>query len=122
VKAEWIAREVGRALCAQPSGATERAAHPRSVFVWGAGRHTRKRAAHLETHGVTIAGYIDVDAKKTGRGVGGTGAPVLAEGALPTPGKIFVLGYVNTRGARGYVREKLTARGYVEGCDFLMCA
>ncbi|MSU73107.1 MAG: glycosyltransferase family 2 protein [Opitutus sp.] len=110
VKAKWIARELARV------------AGEREIFVWGAGRHTRKRAAHLAGHGVRIAGYIDVDAKKTGRGLGGTGVPVLAEGALPPPGNIFVLSYVTTRGARDYNRGQLTARGYVEGWDFLMCA
>ena len=110
VKAKWIARELARV------------AGEREIFVWGAGRHTRKRAAHLAGHGVRIAGYIDVDAKKTGRGLGGTGVPVLAEGALPPPGNIFVLSYVTTRGARDYNRGQLTARDYVEGRDFLMCA
>ena len=110
VKAGWIARELARV------------AADRQIFVWGAGRHTRKRAAHLTAHGVTIAGYVDVDAKKTGRGLGGTGVPVLADDALPPPGGIFVLSYVTTRGARDYNRTKLLARGYVEGRDFLLCA
>lgn len=113
VKAEWVAREVTRS-----AGASGR----RRLFVWGAGRHTRRRAAHLEAHGVEIAGYIDVDAKKTGRGLGGTGVPVLAEDAVPPPTEIFVLGYVTTRGARDYIRARLGARGFVEGRDFLMCA
>lgn len=110
VKAEWIAREL------------RRSAADREIFVWGAGRHTRKRSAHLTTQGVRIAGYIDVDVKKTGRGLGGTGVPVLAENALPAPGTIFVLSYVTTRGARDYNRRQLITRGYVEGRDFLMCA
>lgn len=116
LKAEWIARELARSAGGRP------------VFVWGAGRHTRKRAAHLPAHGIAIAGYIDVDAKKTGRRLGGTGVPVMGEEALPVPGKsaggrqIFVLSYVATRGAREYNREKLLRRGYVEGRDFLMCA
>jgi glycosyltransferase involved in cell wall biosynthesis len=109
-KAEWIARELARV------------AGGKQIFVWGAGRHTRKRAAHLTAHGVTIAGYVDVDAKKTGRRLGGTGLPVLADEALPKPGEIFVLSYVTTRGARDYNRAKLAARGYVEGRDFLLCA
>lgn len=112
-KAPWIARELAR-LAVQHG--------PREIYVWGAGRHTRKRAAHLEAHGVRIAGYIDVDAKKTGRGLGGTGVPVIAEGAVPPPGKMCVLGYVTTWGARDYIRASLTARGYVEGADFLLCA
>jgi glycosyltransferase involved in cell wall biosynthesis len=110
MKAEWIARELARVAAG------------RDIFVWGAGRHTRKRAAHLTAHGVVIAGYIDVDAKKTGRGLGGTGVPVIGDHALPAPGKLFVLSYVTTRGARDYNREKLVAHGYLEGRDFLLCA
>lgn len=110
VKAFWIARELARSAAG------------RAVWVWGAGRPTRKRAAHLTTHGVTIAGYIDVDTKKTGRGIGGTGLPVIAPEALPAPGGIFVLGYVASRGAREWIRAALAARGYAEGRDFLMCA
>lgn len=108
-KAEWIAREL------------RRVADGREIYVWGAGRHTRKRAAHLEKFGVSIAGYIDVDVKKTGRGIGGTGVPVLGEEALPEPGRIFVLSYVTTRGAREYNQAKLVAHGYAEGRDFLLC-
>ncbi len=110
LKAAWIARELARVAGA------------RKIFIWGAGRHTRKRAAHLAAHGVAIVGYLDVDAKKTGRGLGGTGVPVIAVEALPAPGGIFVLSYVTTRGARDYNRAQLLARGYVEGWDFLLCA
>ncbi len=109
MKAEWIARELAR------SGGG------RAVWVWGAGRHTRKRAAWLTAHGVRIAGYVDVDAKKTGRGIGGTGAPVIGVEALPAAGEIVVLSYVTTRGAREYNRARLVERGYVEGDDFWMC-
>lgn len=115
MKAEWIAREL------------ERVGPGRPVWIWGAGRHTRKRAAHLESWGVRIAGYIDVDVKKTGRGLGGTGLPVIAPEALPAAGEsaeggqVFVLSYVTSRGARDYNRAQLVARGYVEGRDFLLC-
>lgn len=108
-KAEWIAQELAR------SGGG------REVWVWGAGRHTRKRAAYLETWGVRIAGYIDVDTKKTGRGIGGTGLPVIGEEALPKAGEIFVLSYVTARGARDYNRARLVERGYAEGRDFFLC-
>lgn len=110
VKAEWIAREVKRI-----SGA-------RRLLVWGAGRPTRKRAAHLAAHGVRIAGYIDVDAKKTTAAIGGTGLPVIGYEALSPPEDAFVLGYVTSRGAREFIRAELRARGFVEGRDFLMCA
>ncbi len=109
LKAEWIARALARQGVA-------------SVWVWGAGRPTRKRAAHLEAHGVRIEGYVDVDAKKATRALGGTGAPVIAPARLPPPGEIFVLGYVSSRGARALIRGELRARGYAEGDNFLMCA
>jgi glycosyltransferase involved in cell wall biosynthesis len=107
VKAEYVARHLGRS-------------EHREIWIWGAGRPTRKRAAHLGVHGVRIAGYIDVDAKKTGKLVGGV--PVIAPEALPPPGSRLVLGYVSKRGAREFIRAELTRRGYAEGRDFLMCA
>lgn len=107
VKAAYLARHLVRI------GRTD-------VWVWGAGRHTRKRAALLATHGVRLAGYIDVDAKKTGKRVGGV--PVIGPEDLPSPGRIFVLGYVSKRGAREQTRGELTQRGYGEGRDFLMGA
>jgi len=132
MKAEWIGNWLAREFGEGNSGAGKpgmnhgfRAAElkgARPVWIWGAGRHTRKRAEHLEAHGVRIAGYIDVDVKKTGRGIGGTGRPVIAAEALPTAGGNFVLSYVTSRGAREYNRAKLVACGYVEGRDFLMCA
>ncbi|MBX3738469.1 MAG: glycosyltransferase [Candidatus Didemnitutus sp.] len=103
--AEWLKREI------EP---------PRTVWIWGAGRPTRQRAAHLAEHGVKIAGYIDIDAKKTGKKVGGV--PVIAPADLPPREQNFVLGYVGTRGARDYIRTQLTATGRHEGRDFLMCA
>lgn len=129
VKAPWIANEVrrlGAGRFCDPTSTTQRANErvtaPPCVWIWGAGRPARKRAAHLLAHGVSIAGYIDVDAKKTGRGLGGTGLPIIAPEALPPPGDIFVLGYVARRGVREDVRARLRARGYQEGRDFLMCA
>lgn len=115
LKAKWIAREVAR-LPAGPDGS------PRPVWVWGAGRPTRKRAACLERHGVRIAAYVDVDAKKVTGAMGGSGLSVRAPAELPAPGSLCVLGYVSTRGARDLIRADLLRRGYVEGTDFLMCA
>lgn len=144
LKAGWIARELARhrgpvptaagtaselaADCPRPSvaSAAPRAgsAGPvgggRPVWIWGAGRPTRKRAGWLGEHGVRISGYIDIDAKKTGRTVGGV--PVVAPDGLPAPGEAFVLGYVSSRGARELIRAALRSRGHVEGRDFLMCA
>ncbi|MBI5767890.1 MAG: glycosyltransferase [Verrucomicrobia bacterium] len=114
-KAEWIAREVRRL-------GVGRVTDPPYVWIWGAGRPTRKRAAHLTAHGLRIAGYIDVDAKKTTAALGGTGAPVVGLEAIPPPTEALVLGYVAARGARELIRSELGRRGFVEGRDFLMCA
>lgn len=92
----------------------------RPLFLRGAGKPTRRRFAALGTHGVRLAGYVDVDARK----IGGTiaGLPVLAPEAVPAAAECFVLGAVGTRGARDFIRTQLSAQGRVEGRDFLMVA
>lgn len=110
VKAPWLARELARS------------AGGRELWVWGAGRPTRKRVAWLEAEGVRVAGFIDVDAKKWTPALGGTGRPVVGPEALPEPGRWFVLGYVSARGARELIAAALCARGYRLGRDFLPCA
>ena len=124
MKAEYIAKAVGRLIPKPPNlGGSRRVrdnAPYRNVFVWGAGRPTRKRAAYLEAYGLQIAGFIDIDPKKAGRKVGGR--PVIVPAALPPPGGTFVLGYVANRGARELIRAELAAHGFAEGRDFLMCA
>ncbi len=103
-KAPWIAQWL-RAEGVVPGGKTPRRvsarrAESRPVYVWGAGRPTRKRAAQLTQHGVRIAGYVDVDVKKLTPAIGGTGPQVMGVTELPPPGEIFVLGYVGSLGAR----------------------
>jgi glycosyltransferase involved in cell wall biosynthesis len=123
VKAHWIARELER-RGARRTGRDAAADHPgsRKLYVWGAGRPTRKRAGYLAAQGVTIDGYIDIDRKKSTPAIGGTGAPVILPAQIPPPSEVFVLGYVSSRGARELIRGELTARGFKEGRDFLMCA
>ena len=112
LKAGYLARW----LC----GASGAVTRPRGIWVWGAGRPTRQRVAHLDAEGIALAGYVDIDAKKTGRAVGGL--PVVRPDEMPAPGEAFVLGYVASRGARDLIRSDLGRRGHVEGRDFLMCA
>lgn len=109
-KAAWIARELARIR------------NGRAVWIWGAGRPTRKRVAHLVACGVAVAGYIDVDVKKHTRALGGTGVPVVSPEHIPPKTAAVVLGYVSSRGARDLIREELQKRDYVEGRDSLMCA
>lgn len=109
LKAEWIARWLRREV--SPA---------RKIFVWGAGRPTRQRAAHLQTHGVTPAGYVDIDPRKIGQIV--HGVPVIAPEALPAREAAFVLSYVANRGARDWIRAELQRQDRTEGRDFLLCA
>lgn len=92
----------------------------RPVWVWGAGRPTRKRAEWLVAQGVRIGAYLDIDPRKIGRRL--AGRPVLSPDQLPAPSEVFVLGYVASRGARQLIRAQLQRRGFVEGRDFLMAA
>lgn len=104
-KAPWLARELGRITGGRP------------VWLWGAGKPTRQRAAHLLDQGVDIAAYVDIDPHKIGQRI--AGRPVIAPSSLPPPDQAFVLSYVANRGARDLIRAELTTRGYAEGRDFL---
>lgn len=109
LKAAWIVRWLRREV--NPA---------RKIFVWGAGRPTRQRAAHLQTHGVALAGYVDIDPRKIGQSV--HGLPVIAPEALPDADEAFVLSYVANRGARDWIRAELQRQSRREGRDFLLCA
>lgn len=108
MKAGYLARAVKRLL------------QGRSLYIWGAGRVTRKRAAHLEAHGLTPAGYVDIDPAKCLPGR--QKHPAVLPQQLPPPDRAFVVSYVGKRGARALIRHALGLRGFVEGRDFLMAA
>ena len=97
-----------------------RQAGPRGVWLWGAGRKTRKRFAALESEGIALAGYIDIDPDKIGRRVGGR--PVRSPDDLPQPDEAFVIGGVGVRGAREDIRARLEAHGFRLGADFVPAA
>lgn len=95
LKAHWIARWLrangvigGRSVEASGAAFT-RSTESMPLYVWGAGRATRRRAAYLVNHAVEMAGYIDVDPKKATRALGGSGPPVIGPEDLPAPGKIL---------------------------------
>jgi hypothetical protein len=92
----------------------------RRILLWGAGRVTRKRFAALADHGVAIAGYIDIDARKIGTRV--AGVPVIAPEEIPAHEACFVIGGVGVRGARELHRATLQAREFAEGVDFIFAA
>jgi hypothetical protein len=110
VKAEYVAREL------------ERSAVGRAVWIWGAGRQTRKRVEELEKWGVRIAGFVDVDAKKWTHALGGKGVPVIGPERVGSAESVVVLTYVSVRGARDFIRGELRKKGFVDGRDFWACA
>jgi len=102
------------------AGELARSGQGRAVWIAGAGRPTRKRAALLEVHGVEIAGYVDIDPRKIGGRV--DGRPVVGPADLPPSERAVVLSYVANRGGRDKVRRMLVAQSRREGCDFWLCA
>ncbi|CAM2005406.1 Glycosyltransferase [Acanthopleuribacter pedis] len=93
---------------------------PRPIWVWGAGRTTRKRAKMLEENGLTIASYIDINPKKIGQTI--DEKPVVAPAAIPEPARCFVLAYVGSRGAREQIAAFLEEKGFRAGRDYLLAA
>ena len=103
--ARWLKRQV------EPS---------REIWLWGAGRITRLRFRTINTAGIAISGFIDVDAKKVGRLR--DGRPVVAPCNLPSRDRAFILAGVSTRGARELIGAELSGRGRIEGRDYLLVA
>lgn len=104
LRAEWLARD-------------PRLHAGRPIAIWGAGRRTRIRAAHLVRRGIAPAVWIDIDPRKIGRRI--DDVPVVGPEWLDLEQKPFVLVYVATHGAREIIAERLTALGYAIGRDWL---
>lgn len=109
-----------RMKCLYLAGWLKENAEDREIWLWGAGRVTRRRFDALETHGIRITGFIDVDPSK--RGQHRDGRPVRMADDLPDPSNAFVLAGVGARGAREKIHHHLTQRGRQEGRDFLLAA
>lgn len=93
----------------------------RPAVVWGAGRIGRRMGRQLLASGAVIASFVDIDPRKIGRTV--RGRPVVPPEDLPSPdGGIVVLGAVGSRHARGLIRARVRAAGFVEGRDFFAVA
>lgn len=89
----------------------------REVWLWGAGRVTRRRFDGIVDQ---IAGFIDVDESK--RGQHRDGRVVRMADELPERKTSFILAGVGARGAREAIHAHLTQRGWIEGRDFLLVA
>ena len=99
-KLKWLEREVPH----------------RELWLWGAGRVTRRRFETLEN----IIGFIDVDPNK----VGGQrdGRPVRMHDDLPDKQQAFIIVGVAKRGVREEIQQLLDDAGWIEGRDYLLAA
>jgi glycosyltransferase involved in cell wall biosynthesis len=107
LKCRWLQRHLAREV-----------APGRPVWLWGAGRVTRRRFRAVEEGGTRFAGFVDIDARKAGRTLEGRRVVVPAD--LPTDA--FVVAGVGNRGAREEIAAFLRASGREEGRDFLLAA
>lgn len=104
LKCRWLSKWLERELGA------------RQLWLWGAGRVTRRRFESLSD----IHGFIDVDANK----VGGQrdGRPVRLADDLPPREQSFILVGVGKRGVREEIQAWLEERGWIEGRNYLLVA
>lgn len=86
------------------------------VWVWGAGRVTRKRVDFLAQTGILIEGYIDIKKREFDE------TCCISFNDFDWQAPSFILSYVGNRGAREKIRQFLFAKGKIEGSDFLMVA
>lgn len=93
----------------------EKHAAGRALWLWGAGRITRRRFDSLP-----VTGFIDVDEAK--RGQHRDGRVVRMKEELPERETSFILAGVGARGAREAIHRHLTTLGWQEGRDFLLTA
>jgi glycosyltransferase involved in cell wall biosynthesis len=89
----------------------------RPVWLWGAGRPTRKRFARLDQKR-PFSGFIDIDPAKTGRNL--RGRPVVQPEQIPDGA--FILTGVASRGARERASAYLEMTGRRIGTDYLPAA
>jgi len=90
----------------------------RALWLWGAGRISRKRFAALESKYRPFDGFVDIDPQKIGGNV--QGRPVVSPKAIPPDA--FILTAVGNRGAREKIRRRLLRENQIEGVDFLCAA
>jgi glycosyltransferase involved in cell wall biosynthesis len=82
------------------------------VALWGAGQTGRRLARELAAYGVRPVMFIDIDALKIGRTLGG--APIMSADALNSREHVVIVA-VGARGARELIRPELAKRGFREG-------
>ena len=104
--------------CAYLAMEVARQAAGRSLWLWGAGRITRRRFDGLARHGLALAGFIDIDPRKVGRCI--DGRRVVRPDDVPPMESSYVIAGVGARGARELAAHALQAQGRLEGRDFIL--
>jgi hypothetical protein len=87
-----------------------------AVAIWGAGETGRAFARALAAEGIGVALFLEVDARKIGRRVGGT--PVLSYEEAERARGLPLLVAVGAPGARELIRAELGRRGFEEVREF----
>lgn len=82
------------------------------IYLWGAGRLSRKRSNYLLDEGLEVVKYIDLKENDQS----------LHYESLPQPSNAFVVSYVANRGARAKIRAFLEQRGFKEGVNYIMAS
>jgi glycosyltransferase involved in cell wall biosynthesis len=90
----------------------------RPVWLWGAGRVTRKRFAEFERLHSSFTGFVDVDPEKIGQVL--HGRRVVSPEDIPHDA--FVLSGVGNRGIRTQIEAFLDEKGYKAEADYWLCA
>ena len=92
----------------------------RPIWIWGAGRVSRRRSQMLANLGITFSGLIDIDPHK----VGGSAneLPTISHRDIPVSEDPYIISYVGNRGAREDIFRYLKSLGFMEERDFLMAA
>jgi glycosyltransferase involved in cell wall biosynthesis len=85
-------------------------------IVWGAGKTGRRLYRALETEGVTVALFVDIDPRKVGQRL--HGVPVVAPDDLRAFDGVHLVAAVGARGARARIREFLSTREWTETVHF----
>lgn len=87
--------------------------HPK-VYVWGAGKKSRRRLQVLLDAGLKVEAFFDVKYKNRQLGY-----PVLNFRELTTMEGLFVLSAVNVRGVKREIKDYLESLDKSEGTDFI---
>ncbi|MDY7229260.1 glycosyltransferase family 2 protein [Hyalangium rubrum] len=92
----------------------------RPCTVWGAGPSGLALTRFLREEGATVERLVDVHPRKVGTRI--HDIPVVSPEVLGPPGQGLLVVCVGVRWAREEIRADLTARGWVEGVDYLCAA